>query len=273
MVDRFAWFVDAGYLYAAGGQLCVQSTSRDQVEIRFATLIPALHRLAGEHAGIDLLRTYWYDGADNGVPTPTQLAVSHQIGVKLRLGRLSRGVQNGVDALIIRDLMKLSSEHAIVTAFLLSGDEDLRQGMIEAQDAGVKVVLVGVEPFGDQNQASTLIREADDILVLRRDFLDPHIQRRTSVRPPPVYDTPREDSPTSVGSQVADEFIATDRSAASALKLARAPNRSQAIPFEIDRRLLEGLAGPNRRPVPQEERHRARDDFWNRLAEGTADGS
>lgn len=43
--------------------------------------------------------------------------------VKVRLGRLIRGEQKGVDALIYRDLMTLARERAITCAYLLSGEQ------------------------------------------------------------------------------------------------------------------------------------------------------
>ena len=131
---------------------------------------------------VPYLRTYWYDGGVDGQPSEDHLAVARLPGVKLRLGRLVKGRQKGVDSLIVRDLIRLSQNHAISTAYLLGGDEDLRQGMVEAQDMGVRVVLVGIEPFEQQNQAGTLIREADDVMVLSQKDLTPMFRRREPTR-------------------------------------------------------------------------------------------
>ena len=92
-------------------------------------------------------------------------------------------MQKGVDSLIVRDLMRLSENRAISTAFLLGGDEDLRQGVVEAQEMGVRVALVGIEPFDEQNQAATLIREADDLISLARDDLSDHFQLLELLQP------------------------------------------------------------------------------------------
>jgi hypothetical protein len=75
-----------------------------------------------------MLRVYWYDGAPDAIPLSDHLAIAKLTNVKLRLGRLTRGEQKGVDWLIIRDLMTLARERAIATALLVSGDEDLREG-------------------------------------------------------------------------------------------------------------------------------------------------
>ena len=42
--------------------------------------------------------------------------------------------------------MTLARDRAIAEAFLLAGDEDLREGVKEAQDQGVRVTLIGVSP-------------------------------------------------------------------------------------------------------------------------------
>ena len=170
-MDQFAWFVDAGYLYAAGGSLCLGTRDRTQIEINFGTVATMFGELGtGKALGERYLRSYWYDGARDGIPTPTHNTIARQPGMKLRLGRtvLSTAgiVQKGVDSLIVRDLIRLSQNRAISTAYLLGGDEDLRQGVVEAQEVGVRVVLVGIEPFGEQNQAATLVREADDLVIL-----------------------------------------------------------------------------------------------------------
>ena len=42
--------------------------------------------------------------------------------------------------------------------FLLAGDEDLREGVKEAQDQGVRVTLIGVSPVpGTRNQSPELV--------------------------------------------------------------------------------------------------------------------
>ena len=168
----FAWFVDAGYLFAAGGLLCAQSSKREELDVDYAgltgTFVDWGHEwgAAWGQGGTGYLRTYWYDGGVGGQPSDDHLRVASLRGVKLRLGRLIKGRQKGVDSLIVRDLIKLSQNRAIGTAYLLGGDEDLREGMVEAQEMGVRVVLVGIEGFGKQNLAGTLMREADDVIEL-----------------------------------------------------------------------------------------------------------
>lgn len=167
-MDRYAVFVDAGYVYAAGGALVLDTANRAQVNLDHAAFIVRLRSIIDmdfPQSG-DFLRIYWYDAAPRGVAQAEHDRIADHPGVKVRLGRLTRQGQKGVDSLVLRDMMRLASEHAICTAFLVAGDEDLRQGVIEAQDHGVKVLLLGVEPTFGQNQAQPLVREADDLRVL-----------------------------------------------------------------------------------------------------------
>ncbi len=60
--------------------------------------------------------------------------------------------------------MTLARPRAMAIAYLLAGDEDLREGAVAAQELGIRVVVLGIEnPKG--NQALTLIMEADDHLI------------------------------------------------------------------------------------------------------------
>ncbi|MFN8617222.1 MAG: NYN domain-containing protein [Dehalococcoidia bacterium] len=162
-MDRYAIFVDAGYVYAAGGNLVLDTDNRAQVVLDaegFLSRLQDIVRQDHPDSG-DFLRIYWYDASPRGLPTAEHEAIGAIQGVKVRLGRLTRYGQKGVDALVMRDMMRLSAEHAICTAFLLTGDEDLRQAIIEAQDFGVKVVLLGIQATLARNQAVSLVQEAD----------------------------------------------------------------------------------------------------------------
>lgn len=177
-MDRFALFVDAGYVLVTGAQVACGSgaASRQDASCDFASLIAAVQGYAAGHCGLPILRTYWYDAAPNATATADHLRIASLSDVKLRLGRLTGGRQKGVDSLIVRDLMTLARERAIATAYLLGGDEDLREGVAAAQDMGMRVVVIGV-PTMLPNQAATLINEADGNLVLPDTFWGPHFTR------------------------------------------------------------------------------------------------
>src|SRR5262249_1185415 len=143
-MDKSAIFVDAGYLLARGGLVVCGTKRRAEFDCAYEPLIAKLTELSRDHCRLDPLRLYWYDGAPDRIPTPDHLQIGNLPYVKVRLGRIGKdGKQKGVDALIYRDLMTLARERAISRAYLISGDEDLREGVVAAQDLGVQVVVVG----------------------------------------------------------------------------------------------------------------------------------
>ena len=183
-MNRYSLFVDAAYLYAAGGQLCFGTKRRDELRMDFQQAVDDLRRRCAALSGLPALRVYWYDGATDAQPTASHIAVASVQGVQLRLGRLTAAGQKGVDSRIVRDMIVLSHHRAIVDAFLLSGDDDLREGVSEAQEMGVKVTLLGVAPLqGLRNQAPTLVRAADATEVLEQGDIGRFLVRR-SPRPP-----------------------------------------------------------------------------------------
>ena len=170
-VDQFAVLIDAGHLLAEAGKLCCGTQKRGMLECDWEQLVEYVKGVAFADCGLPLLRVYWYDGAQDGIPTIDHLEVARLTMVKLRLGRMSGGKQKGVDALIYRDLMTLARERAICRAYLLGGDEDLREGVTSAQDMGVQVSVMGIPPVRGRNQSDTLLREADQVMVLEKDVL------------------------------------------------------------------------------------------------------
>lgn len=183
-MDRSAVFIDAGYLLAEGGKLAVGVGSRQRLNCDFAGLIDAIADICRAGADSPILRSYWYDASSGGIPTAEQLGIARLPYVKVRLGRLTGGHQKGVDSLILRDLMVLAAERSIATAYLVAGDEDLREAVVYAQDRGVRVVLIGVAPVGRSNQADTLVREADEVVVLGADVLAKYLHVASAVGQP-----------------------------------------------------------------------------------------
>jgi uncharacterized LabA/DUF88 family protein len=159
---RAAVFVDAGYLFAQGSALLAGSRQpRECLAIDIPNLVAALKEAARASCSLPLLRIYWYDAMRLGRPTPEQSALADANDIKLRLGQInSAGQQKGVDALIITDLAQLARNHAITDAVLLSGDEDVRVGVVLAQEFGVRVHLLGIQP-ARANQSRALAQEAD----------------------------------------------------------------------------------------------------------------
>jgi uncharacterized LabA/DUF88 family protein len=265
-MNRFAIFVDAGYLFAASGKLCFDVTDRRRLALNARTLCPELATLAQTNCGLEYLRTYWYDGARDARPTPQHVDVANLPGVKVRLGRLVRYGQKGVDSRIVRDLIILSVERAVATAYLLGGDEDLREGVAEAQERGVRVVLAAIEPLDGQNLSPTLAMEVDDILTLDRAFVEPHIALREE-QAHERYDLAQADDPQAIGREFGT--IWWER---SPLEERHSVRRGRPrIPAELDRRLLAAatrLLGAN---VDEEARAALRRGFWQ-VVDGLAGG-
>jgi uncharacterized LabA/DUF88 family protein len=176
-MSRYAIFVDAGYLLAWGADRKVGARApRTAIQCDFPALISALlahcQTLAPKD---DLLRLYWYDGAPHSGPTLEHRAVGDRDDVKVRLGRFTRGGQKGVDTLLVLDLTTLARERAITSALLLSGDEDLREGVYVAQQLGVRVILLCLAASATSMQADALKREVDrqsDISAIVEPHLD-----------------------------------------------------------------------------------------------------
>src|SRR5688500_312186 len=96
-MDRCAIFVDAGYLFAAGGELCCGTRARRSLALEADALNGFLRELAVARCGLSPLRTYWYDGARDGIASASQQAIAALPNVKLRLGRLNhKNEQKGV---------------------------------------------------------------------------------------------------------------------------------------------------------------------------------
>ncbi len=243
-MDRCGIFVDAGYLLAEVGDLCLGTKRRSRIRCDYSPLHEALRQHAQEHSGLAILRTYWYDGARNAVPTAEHLRIAALPNMKVRLGRLSGGKQKGVDSLMIRDLMTLARERAIATAYVLGGDEDLREGVIAAQDLGVQVVLYGI-PGRRENQSTSLTSEADERLVLESTFWQPFFsvehdspeaparERPTAPSPPP-----QSDPTTNSAADFGREFAASWASSAEPSHLKIVVQGLPVVPGDVDAAML-----------------------------------
>lgn len=234
-MDRSAIFVDAGYLLAAGGRLTCGTTSRAAFNCDYAGLTTRISEWAANHNGGRLhpLRTYWYDGAAKAVATKDHERIGGPPYVKVRLGRLIHGEQKGVDALIYRDLMTLARERAIACAYLLSGDEDLREGVVAAQDMGVQVVLLGI-PSSRSNQSAALIREADEHVVLPKENWEPFFSI-----PSTTNKAEASIEPTLAAAQTAGRAFAVDWAKSAAPdELERLLSKAPKIPPELDIALI-----------------------------------
>ena len=166
-----AVFIDAGYLFRAGADALVQQTvARRDVALadpqRLVDVVLARVSALWDGDPLRLLRTYWYDGARDGVPSPSQIAIGDLPRVKLRLGRVSSGGQKGVDGLIILDMITLARNAAADVAIVMTGDEDVRETLAHVQSFGVTGVVVGFPATQRNRQSVLLLREADHVVTL-----------------------------------------------------------------------------------------------------------
>jgi len=232
-----------------------------RLEVAYPSLCAAIVDLGSELTGLEHLRTYWYDGATDRVPTATHLAIAKISGVKLRLGRLTAQGQKGVDSLIVRDLITLGSRRSIATGILVGGDDDLTEGLREAQDFGVRMIVLGMES-GQTKVARSLANEADHVHMLEADFLAPHFSKR----PDPSTLTYGSD-PRDVGAEYANNWL----NAATAEDVQRLRSEFPWIPREVDRELLaEGRRTVARELSPNQLRS-LRDAFKERIQRGADD--
>jgi uncharacterized LabA/DUF88 family protein len=172
-VDRCAVFVDAGWFLSEAAQAVTGKGDRSSVQWDYAQLMTGLESLAREHMQLPLLRIYWYDAARDGAPGAEQLDVASLPNVKLRMSRSSHREQKGVDALLILDLTTLARERAIANALVISGDENVRDGIALAQSLGVHVTVgAAAAQDGRPTPAAGLRHEADDQLVVDFDSLN-----------------------------------------------------------------------------------------------------
>ena len=166
-MDRCAVFVDAGWFLSEAAQALTGKGVRWAIECDYDRLTAALSQVAQQTTQLPLLRIYWYDAAPDGIPGTDHLDIASLANVKLRLGRISHHEQKGVDALLILDLTTLARERAIASALVISGDEDIREGIAAAQSLGVRVTLGAVAMVdGRPSQAATLMQESDEQLVI-----------------------------------------------------------------------------------------------------------
>ena len=262
-MDRYAIFVDAGYLFAAAGSLCFGTSHRRNLNLDPEKATLFLRKRCGRHCDQPHLRTYWYDGAPDAVPTDDQVRVGEQQGVKLRLGRLTPHGQKGVDPRIVRDLIVLSRNGAMRTAYLMSGDEDVREGVVEAQEFGVAVILLGIESLaGRPNQAATLIREADDLITLSRTDCMEFITRRVEeVAQPHLTISPDIDTSATPG-EFGESFGRATRGTLDPEAVSSVVANRPRIARPVDACLIKEAVRHFGDPLPEGVRHEIREGFW-----------
>jgi hypothetical protein len=137
--------------------------------------------------------------------------------------------------LIFRDMLTLSRERAVARAYLLTGDEDLREAVASCQDMGVQVILMGVSSAkpGQRNQSELLRSEADELIELDKDFLLPHFSR-AELEAGPAEKIVNPQWAEYVGTEFGDSWARR----ASGEELQRLMQERPKIPRSLDVKLL-----------------------------------
>lgn len=205
-MDRVAVFVDAGYLFAQGSkELCGTKRTRGNIHLDHTALVAALKDFAEKVSELPLLRIYWYDGTPQG-PTPQHIALAYQMEMKVRLGFVnSEGQQKGVDSLVVTDMLTLARNRAMADCVLLSGDEDLRVGVQQAQEYGVRVHLLGIKP-AKGSQSVFLLQEADSTHEWNADDLRAFLKCVPMTDLPTVRVDERANTPASIEDNSVDKL-------------------------------------------------------------------
>lgn len=260
VLDRCAVLIDAAHLIAEAGKLTAGTKNRALLRCDYGGMLNEIASMVEDDSDLPLLRSYWYDAAPDAVPTFEQLRIADLSGVKLRLGRLTRGAQKGVDALIYRDMTTLARERAVATMYVLGGDDDLLDGMLAAQDMGVQVTILGVEATSGRNQSGTLLREADDHIVLSRDFWEKYV---THV---PESEQSDETDIVADGEGAGEKFALAYASRSSQEQVMELARMAPRIPKELDVQLLittQRLVGEGQ--LDRDTKYAARAGFWKAI--------
>ena len=258
-MDRVAVFVDAGYLFAAGAEAVFgRKLKRSEIRLDQNKVVEQLREFATSAASLPLLRIYWYDGT-SGVLSTEQIALAKCADIKMRLGAVnSFGQQKGVDSLIITDMIGLARNRTMADAVLLSGDEDVRVGMQQAQEWGVRIHLLGIDP-GRHNQSPALAQEADTCAT----WTAPDVEKFLSVaevRPKvPIASVAVIASPDVSKIAVGLDAFLANLSEAEIQTCGSAEIRS--VPADIDAKLLTCAATTIRRRLTAEEKRDLRKSF------------
>ena len=299
-MERYAIFIDAGYLWATGMNLAItdvqpkKQLGRSVVQLDHKGLIEYLKELTHELArGRELLRVYWYDAAVDRVPTPEHLRIAEVPETKIRIGHLTaNGVQKNVDTMLLLDLDALARQNSIQTAIILGGDGDFLEGVITAQALGVKVFLFGVE--GETESVSPQLKmEVDSYRYLTPAELAPYFKVEPAQMPSispvvkpkwntvPLLPTSEAGAFTSYNAVDAipnQDFAVTGKHFAERLTLSRSsgeiaallldyPTVDGPIHYQLITYALETFDLPRGTQLRKSQLELLREGFWEKLHE------
>ena len=288
-MERVAAFVDAGYFWVQLSYLLYgEKRKREDILIDAhkmrESLIAAIH---DQFSDCSLLRIYWYDGRDpRGILTEQHQALARLDDIKMRYGTLNAyGQQKGVDGLLMADLLALAQNRAITSAIILSGDADLAPGVGAAQMLGVRIHRLGINGRGASSPI--LMAEVDKNVEWPREEIErfarkADFQSARIISMPGDYPAAEEDDPSPLtdGENAPEPMTDAQRRLLelnatlfiSSLSEAEkeAVHLHQALPPELDKRLLFQAKMTLRHFLSTEEKTLLRDLVQNRLLSDAA---
>ena len=258
MSDKYVIMIDAGYLFAEGSKLMFGSVvnshiNGDNLRFKLKSRIETFFEDELDESVPRLLRIYWYDAKDRSD------WIAQHPGVTLRLGRVNqKGNQKGVDGAIIRDLLTLAKNDAITDVFLMSGDEDLIEGVTGVKDLGIRVNFLRLKTSVN-NMSTLLLREADGLIELgQEDLLDVMVSHNDM----PVVDKPTVDT-SLLSETLLEDFKFLYPSIIERHSMRELATMRPRIPQVIDKMIFQQTTDAQTpTEVDESERKRIRGAFW-----------
>lgn len=159
-------------------------------------------------------------------------------------------------------MIALARNRAVSDAVLVSGDEDLRVGVQQAREFGVRVYLVGIKPSRG-SQSLFLLQEAD----VTYEWSDVEVSAFLACKPKSAASPPSASAESAAAATVTPASTAPDQLGGVAAKVAgtlkdaelsalsEAFQSTRQLPQDVDRRLLGGgRAAIGRDLVPAEKK-------------------
>jgi NYN domain len=160
----------------------------------------------------------------------------------------------------VTDMIALARNRAISDAVLVSGDEDLRVGVQQAQEFGVRVHLIGIKP-SHGSQSLFLLQEADTTHEWSNDEISVFLRCQPVQIPPDPRPAPA--APRTVPVQVQDPLKGVAVRVVARLELTEIQalvetvERMGQIPRDIDKQLLGGARAEIGRDLNSSEKRRS----------------
>lgn len=174
MLERTQVFVDTSYLLASFYNSW-DEPARAQLEIDLQEVCNVLDRIIVQHVGQPIQRQNWYDGIPDSGPHKYQRTLRTMDGVLLRAGLLietgQRRTQKAVDTRLVADMVLAAVRQQCTDMVLVSGDQDMIPGVVEATNMGIRVHLLG---FSWESMSTALRHKCDTVTILdpRDDFAE-----------------------------------------------------------------------------------------------------